>query len=310
MNMFQRITLVATALFCAASCQRLPDYFTGDVTLARAGENELHLRDVRSVVPVGVSGEDSAAYMNLYVERWVRKQIKLQEAEKLFSSSAADIDRMVESYRQALLIRKLEQHYVDSSVDTTFTDEQVRAYYNAHKADLKLDRTIVKGRIVRFGEGYRQSQKLKDQMASRTESVQEDFLDICAKNDFALNDFSVQWVDFPEYLSYLPTLQSQNYDGVLSPALLGKVQEMRDSHSRYYFQIFEIRREGEPIPLERVSLTIRRILFNERQSEIIRTHEEELYRRSLEQGEVKYFAHGGDENEKEENKKTKDIQNV
>ena len=113
---------------------------------------------------------------------------------------------------------------------------------------------------------------------------QQDFRDICAKNDFTITDFRDQWVDFPEFLSYLPTLRSQNYDSVLASTA---VQEMRDIRSHYYFQIDAVRREGEPIPLERLRGTIRRILFNQRQSEIIRNYEEELFNRATENGEVK-----------------------
>ena len=245
----------------------------------------------------GLTGGDSAAYVKMYVDRWVRKQLKLQEAEILFSESAGDIDRMVEEYRQALLIRKLDQHYVDRSVDTVFTDDEIAAYYNAHKADFRLDRPIVKGRIVRLGLHYRQAAKLKSLMASGSAAQQQDFSDLCAKNDFAVNDFREQWIDFPEFLSYLPTLRSQNYDAMLATTA---VQEMRDSHSQYYFQIDEVRREGEPIPLERLRPTIRRILFNRRQGEVIRRHEEELFDRASENGEVSVY--GLEETDNEETK--------
>ena len=268
-------------------CRELPRYFAGDTTIARAGGKDLRLGDVRSVVPQGLSGDDSAAFMKVYIDRWVLKQLKLQEAETLFSSSAGDIDKMVEEYRQALLIRQLDQHYVDRSIDTVFTADEIAAYYNAHKADFKLDRTIVKGRIVRFGEGYRQAAKLKTLMGARSEAQQQDFRDICEKNDFTVDDFRDQWIDFPEFLSYLPTLRSQSYDSVLATAA---VQEMRDSHAHYYFQIDAVLREGEPIPLERLRGTIRRILFNQRKGEIIRAHEEELCARAAEMGEVKIFA--------------------
>jgi len=250
--------------------------------------------DVRSVVPQGLTGDDSAAFMRVYVDRWVVKQLKLQEAGTLFSSSAADIDKMVEEYRQALLIRKLDQHYVDRSIDTVFTADEIAAYYNAHKADFKLDRTIVKGRIVRFAEGYRQAAKLKTLMASKTEAQQQDFRDICEKNGFTVSDFRDQWVDFTDFLNYLPTPRSQSYDPLLASTA---VQEMRDSHSHYYFQIEDVRREGEPIPPERLRGTIRRILFNQRQGEIIRRHEEELCARAAENGEVKIFDDGNGKKE-------------
>lgn len=285
MTLRTKIAVVAATLFLGG-CQELPGYFASDTTLARAGGSELKMRDVESVVPKGVTGEDSAAFMKVYIDRWVRKQLKLQEAEILFSASADDIDKMVEEYRQALLIRKLDQHYVDRSIDTVFTDDEIAAYYNAHKADFKLDRPIVKGRIVRFTEGYRQAAKLKTLMASKTEAQQQDFRDICEKNDFTISDFRDQWVDFSDFLSYLPTPRSQSYDPLLASTA---VQEMRDSHSHYYFQIEAVRREGEPIPPERLRGIIRRILFNQRQSEIIRRHEEELSARATENGEVKIF---------------------
>ena len=290
MNVRAKIAVAAGALLLAG-CRELPRYFTSDTTIARAGGKELKIRDVRSVVPQGLTGEGSAAFMRVFVDRWVVKQLKLQEAETLFSSSAADIDKMVEEYRQALLIRKLDQHYVDRSIDTTFTENEIAAYYNAHKADFRLDRTLVKGRIVQFGEGYRQARKLRELMGAKSEARQQDFRDICAKNDFTVTDFSDQWVDFPEFLSFLPTLRSQNYDPVLATTA---VQEMRDSHSHYYFQIDAVRREGEPIPLERLRGTIRRILFNQRQGEIIRSHEEELYNRAVENGEAKIFENTND----------------
>lgn len=203
MNLRAKIA-VAAGVLLLAGCRELPRYFAGDTTIARAGGKDLRLGDVRSVVPQGLSGDDSAAFMKVYIDRWVLKQLKLQEAETLFSSSAGDIDKMVEEYRQALLIRQLDQHYVDRSIDTVFTADEIAAYYNAHKADFKLDRTIVKGRIVRFGEGYRQAAKLKTLMGARSEAQQQDFRDICEKNDFTVDDFRDQWIDFPEFLSYLP----------------------------------------------------------------------------------------------------------
>lgn len=291
---------VAAGVLLLAGCRELPRYFSSDTTVARAGGKDLRLKDVQSVVPPGLTGEDSAAFMKVYVDRWIRKQLKLREAETLFSSSAGDIDRMVEEYRQALLIRQLDQHYVDQSIDTLFTDDEISAYYKAHRADFKLDRTIVKGRIVRFDDGYRQAAKLKTLMGARSEAQQQDFRDICEKNNFTVSDFRDQWIDFPEFLSYLPTLRSQSYDPVLASTA---VQEMRDSHSRYYFQIESVMREGEPIPPERLKGTIRRILFNQRKGEIIRNHEEELFTRAAENGEVKIFD---DEKAKKERDKEKE----
>lgn len=283
-----RKKIALALLVFMAGCQELPNYFVGDNTLARVGRTELYLRDVQSAVPPGVSGEDSVAFVDLYIDRWIKKQLKLGEAEQLFSSSAEDIDRMVEEYRQALLIRKLDQVYVDRSIDTVFTEDEIAAYYKDHTADFRLERALVKGRILRFDDGFRQSKKLLEWMGSPSAERQKDFRDLCEKNDFQLTDFSDTWVDFQEFLSYLPTLRSQNYDAALDKR---QVQQMRDNRSLYYYQITDVRRPGDPIPLEQVRDHIRRILFNRRQGELIRQHEEELYKKAAAEGGFRIYEY-------------------
>ena len=88
MNLRAKIT-VAAGVLLLAGCRELPRYFASGTTIARAGGKELKMGDVRSVVPQGLTGDDSAAFMRVYVDRWVVKQLKLQEAGTLFSSSAA-----------------------------------------------------------------------------------------------------------------------------------------------------------------------------------------------------------------------------
>lgn len=255
-------------------CQELPRYFIGEKPVARVGERELTLAQLQGSMPEGLSADDSASYARIYVDRWVRKQLKLQEAERLFSASAGDIEQLVEEYRQALLIRRLDRYCVDQMVDTTFTEEEIAAYYEAHQADFKLDRTLVKGQVVRLPKNYRQTRRLKELMASPKESSQQDFHDLCLKNEFALSDYRDAWIDYADFLTALPTLRSQSYDELLAKT---GVQEMSDATSLYWFRIDAVRRVGEATPIEQLRGTIRRILFNQRQQQVIRDHEEQLY---------------------------------
>ena len=206
---------------------------------------------------------------------------------QLFSSSVADIDRMVEEYRQSLLIRKLDQFYVDRLVDTTFTAEELKAYYNSHKSDFKLDRPIVKGCVVRVPKGYRQRARLKELMASKQEARQQDFRDICLKQEFRFEEYTEGWVDWSDFLNQLPTMRSESYDALLNKT---GIQEMSDRENYYYFRIDEVRRAGDVVPLERLQQTIRRILFNGRQQQVIRDHEEQLYNASMEEGAVRLYT--------------------
>ena len=64
------------------------------------------------------------------------------------------------------------------------------------------------------------------------------------------------------------------------------VQGWHGRASRYSFQPEGVGRAGATAPLGQVRGTIRRILFNQRQGEIIRRHEEELYDRAVAEQEV------------------------
>ena len=279
--------IVCTLALLLAACQELPRYFAGEEVLARVGEKELVAEELRRSIPSGLSESDSSAYAHVFVDRWVRRQLKIREAEQLFSSSVADIDRQVEEYRQSLLIRKLDQFYVDRLVDTTFTAEELEAYYNSHKSDFKLDHPIVKGCVVRVPKGYRQRARLKELMASKQEARQQDFRDICLKQEFRFEEYTEGWVDWSDFLNQLPTMRSESYDALLSKT---GIQEMSDRENYYYFRVDEVRRAGDVVPLERLQQTIRRILFNGRQQQVIRDHEEQLYNASIEEGAVRLYT--------------------
>ena len=94
--------------------------------LAEAAGRKLYAREVKAAIPKGVVGEDSVAFVNRYVEKWVHKQLKLHEAEELFSDAEQDIDSLVEEYRQALLIRKFDQHLIEERIDTLVTAVNTR----------------------------------------------------------------------------------------------------------------------------------------------------------------------------------------
>lgn len=282
-------------LLAAVGCRELPAYFKGGAPLAKVAHRTLYLHEVERLAPEGISGDDSAAFYRLYVERWVSRQLKLGEAERIFpEEELADVEAMVEEYRQSLLIRKLDRHYVDSRIDTLFTDEAIQTYYNTHLADFRSDRTLVKGRILRLPDGEPRTKKLLALMRAPGPESRKDLEDICTKQNFRFEDLGTEWIEWDEFLSRLPALRDHDYSSLLASS---DIQQMRDNHSNYYFQLTSVRRAGEALPLERVRETIRRILFNQRQGEVIRDHERELREEADERGRVKIYY--GNETERE-----------
>ena len=141
---------------------------------------------------------------------------------------------------------------------------------------------------------FRQTTKLREAMRSTSDEKLQDWRDMCQKNSIEIQEYT-SWVDYTEFLSTLPTLRGRKYEELLKQDVL---QEMRVDDGRYYFVITDIRRAGDAAPLERVRETIKRILFNQRQSEIIRAHEERIYEEALASGDLRINL--GDEEPTEE----------
>ena len=280
--------LLAVALLTTVSCRELPDYLVGDDTIARVGRKELSINEIDNLMPSHLKGEDSVTYVKQYVDRWIVRQLKVEEADRLFSSSEREIDRLVEEYRQTLLSSRVDQHYVEEQFTGDVTDEDIAEYYNTHKSDFVLDRTLVKGRVLCFDKSYRQSKRLMDQMRKAATSQSEDktFSDMCAKNGFLLIDNRSEWVNFADFLTNLPTTRTQDYEPLLDK--MG-IQQMEANGLRYLFDFTSVCHKGNVAPLEIVSENIRRILITQRRSEIIKAHEELIRRTATDEGHVSVY---------------------
>ena len=245
---------------------------------------KLRQSEVVASIPAGTAPEDSLRLYEDYVERWARRELRLQEAERVIGSAAVEeVNRMVEEYRYSLLGYRLDQNYLDRKVDTLLSDSVVTAYWEQHKADFALDRTVVKGRIVRVPNSYRQAVKLLSLMRSPSEDRQKDFISTCEKNNFETHFFEEEWVDFSEFLSYLPVRRDRSYDYMLDSR---EVKEMADADNHYFVQITDCLRAGSDAPFDRVGDAVRRIIFNRRRNQVLKEYEDSLYNASLVDGRV------------------------
>lgn len=278
--------LLCVAMMVTVSCVPRLDGTGEDAVIARVGSNYLEVSDLRKVLPQGITGADSASYADAYVSKWMVSQLKLNEAESLFSSSQEDIDRMVEEYRRSLFMRKIDQHYLDAELDESVTDAEIAAYYNAHKGDFRVTGPMVKGTIVVVRDDYRRRDQLLKMMTSKREEQRQDFEQLCRKNNFQLVKYE-EWVDFAEFVSHLPLTRSSHHETLLSKR---EVQRIHASNSYYCFVITDALRAGDTMPLYMARENIRRILINRRCADIVRRHEEQLLQSALSSGHARTYG--------------------
>ena len=250
--------------------------------VATVDDKELMLGEILENMPLNYSGADSATFVRMYTDNWVLDQLKLARADEVLSSHE-DIDRLVEGYRQSLIMRQLDQYYVDKELDTEVTERQIMSHYRTNSSQFVLDHDKVRGVIVRVSEDFRNRTALSDAMRSISVDDMQELTAFAEKHSLQVTDLTAEWVTFSDFLSYLPTVRTRSYNNFLNK---NKVQSMRADDVVFYFVIVDVVREGELIPLECVEEDIRRMLYAERSAEIIRRYEKELKYEAIESGRV------------------------
>ncbi len=265
--------VVLLVLVYGAGCRRFINPLTGDKMLARAGDEVLSVSEVKGIFTPGMTPEDSLKLLEKYVDMWVKRQLKIQQAEKLFPESMPDVERMVQEYRGSLLGVKLDNYYTEGKVDTAFSSKEIFDYYTDNRADFLLDRSIVRARLVKVPDDYRQRTKVKEMLRWETEERKQDFVDFCQKNGFEMREMAV-WTDFSDLLAVLPASRNKSDEQVLRA---DGVQEYRDGDTWTYLLVTDRRVAGDALPLERAQEAIKRMLANRRRTELIRAYEDSIY---------------------------------
>ncbi len=276
-------TIFAVVAVSCSDGDKGDDAKLDDDVIAMVDGVELRIDDVMRDMPVGITGADSVTFMRMYADNWVLNRLKMKRAEEVLSSSE-DIERLVEGYRQSLMMRQLDQYYIDKMLDVEITDKQISAYYRAHSAAFKLDHNVVQGVVVKVPKSFRNITTLTTAMQNSAKAKDWAELDALAeKHSLSVINMASQWVSYSDFLSNLPTERSRTYNDLISK---NTVQHMSSDDANFYFIITDRALKGELAPIASVESDIRRRLYAERRDEIVAEYEAELKRESVKEGRV------------------------
>ena len=239
--------------------------------------------ELRRDIPAGLVGADSVTFSRMYIDNWVLKQLKMRRAEEVLSSNEADIERLVEGYRQSLIMRQLDQYYIDHAIDLDISEREIVAHYRANGSRYKLDHNKVRGVVVKTPRSFRNTSTLSTALRNVVKRGTQEVEALAEKHSLQFSDMTAEWVSYSDFLSHLPTVRTRSYEDLLSKS---GVQQMSTDDANFYFIITEVVRRGEVSPLECVADDIRRVLYAERRSAIVGRYEAEMLREAASAGRI------------------------
>ncbi|MDR0954505.1 MAG: hypothetical protein LBM20_03885 [Rikenellaceae bacterium] len=250
--------------------------------LATVGDKKLYAEDVQTLF-AGMTPEDSLKLLSSYVDSWVKQQLKIQQAELAFPDDQERITRMVDDYRNSLLIYEYEKQYIDQRLDTAVSAGEIQAYYETHPDEFRLTVPLIKGVVVRFPVGFRQEGQMRIMALSGRADRLQDLVDVAMKNNLPFREFT-DWVELGEMTAFLPRQSEAESARMLASA---PFYEVTQGDNRHFIVMTDVLQAGSLIPLSRAQSTIRTLIVARRKQELVRQMEDDLLNNALLRKEVR-----------------------
>lgn len=251
--------------------------------VAQAGEALLYEDELREMIPLDLTGMDSAAVVRSILETWARDAIVLQQAERNLGEGS-DIERKIRDYRQSLITYAYEKALVSQYLDTNVTEEEIEKYYQENPGSFTLKDNIIKVSYVKADRKAPELNKVRKWYRSDDENDRRQLLVWCSKNaaNFFLDD---TWLLFDDLLKEIP-IKMYDKESFLQ---YNRFVEVQDSAYYYYLNIrgFRIKNTVSPLSFEREN--IRSLLLNKRKLALIDRIKTDLYKEAMNEGNVKFY---------------------
>lgn len=279
-----RLFLICLSALIISSCGKKS---SGDAEslVARVNEKELHISDLKLVVPPNTSAEDSTRLVKAYINNWVRTNLLIDKAEANLSDDQKDVEQQLEDYRNSLIIYTYEKEIVRQNLDTVVSDKEIEEYYNKNQKDFELKDNIVKVNYVKLEKKSEALPRIKKVFYSEKPEDRETLESLCRVNavNYYLDDQS--WLLFNDLLKEIP-IKTYNEEQFLQN---NRAVEMQDSAYIYMVNILNFRIKDAVSPLGFERENIRNIILNKRKLNLISKMKDDLYEEALKKKQVEVY---------------------
>ena len=129
-----------------ASCQNSRNG-NGDKIVATVYDKILYQSDLQDVLYEGISFNDSLVRTKAFIDKWIRRQLLIHQAENTIDKSELDFSRQMEDYRNSLIIYKYESMLVEQNLDTVISEEEIEKYLKDN-SPIEMDSVSVRNILL------------------------------------------------------------------------------------------------------------------------------------------------------------------
>lgn len=250
--------------------------------IARVGEDRLYASELTQVT-VGLSGKDSLQALRSYADQWVKRKVLLQKALDNIRESDLNIEGLVQSYKESLILFEYEKELVYEKLDTVLQQAEIDAYYEEHKDGFILPRDMYQVYYIKLptdAPDLKQARSWILKPADEEDVIMAEGYCKQFSSGFEMNN--ALWMDADQIQERFK----------VSPSSLqssGVFREYRVEDGLLYLKISEIFRQGSIAPVAFVSDEIRKIILEKRKGELIDRIYRKVYQDAVQDGNAEMF---------------------
>lgn len=251
--------------------------------LAQVGANKLYTSELSDRLPEDLESQDSILYVQSLVERWVRDQVMLSQAEKNVPANI-NMDQLVKDYKKSLLLANYETGLVETHLDNSISNLELQEYYEANKELYILESPILRCHFIKVAKPSEDIDKIRKWWNSEEPKDFEELSAYCAENieTFLLDD--EVWHDINIILDELPpgTLEAKNLRSKKDIAL-------NNDDYFYFIRVIETVLKKEIAPLSFVKDKASKIILHKRKIALLEKIKNDIYKTAIDNNEVQIF---------------------
>lgn len=260
---------------------------TEETPVARVYDRYLYKSDLKEIVPVDVSKDDSIKIVQKFIENWTREQTVIYSAEFNLPDEKQNFEKQIASYRNSLLIYAYESELINLKLDTAVDDAEVEGYYNINYESFKLKDYAVRVSFIKLSTELNNLGLAESLFRSSRPEDHLDLEDFCTQ--YATSSFfdtGDSWVYLSKILKEVP-LEIGNYPDrfFYRTKFLKIVQE----NFVYFVQIHDYLKTGEPAPLSLEKERIKNSIINKRKMELLSKIRYDLYAKANNNKEIEIY---------------------
>ena len=254
----------------------------GDV-LASVGTSMLTVDDLRDNTPLGLSSEDSVLFCRAYIKQWIDSRLVSEIAVRNISGTEK-IDKMVEEYRNDLIMKEYKRLMYEENGGRWFSVDTLKSYYDNHKSDFILKKPLVRGIFLKLPQDAPRLQDVRKWYCSDNSDDIERLEKYTLQDAVQYDYFRDRWTDWNDIQNHIP----MDFGG--SPDMFLKKNDnfemTRDGYT-YLLSVSEYLPSGSEAPFELVEQGIKDLFANENRVEYDRMLRKLLFERGVKSGDVK-----------------------